>query len=367
MASASSAPHPATATTVSLKLLINKETQKVVFAEAGKPFVDFLYDLMSLPLGTVAKLVSHKASQAESFGNLYDSIAGLCGTSQIIRPRVYVCGGLFDGNCDDYPWYTDNPNTPCPNCGSYCLDVLAEYLAPPEDAAPAVVAGWETYMVTDDLKVAPHSTISTIVALNENGLKDFGCVEVKVVQLGFDEQKMASPASSPTPMTLKLLINRKAQKVVFAEAEKPFVDFFVVPHVLAAGHRHQACNPEIHGRRRWESLRQYCRPRRHVHATCGNMTVSATYVAPPAKAEVSTTTGGEGGGFVRGVVSYMVMDDLKVIPQSAISTLNDSNITDFRSLEVKVVSLDNNVGLKLLKAALVTNSVLTTVFLKKSS
>ncbi|RAL51233.1 hypothetical protein DM860_010735 [Cuscuta australis] len=104
-----------------------------------------------------------------------------------------------------------------------------------------------------------------------------------------------------------------------------------------------------------------------------NLNLEPTYVAPPVKAQPSSAGGGEGGGggggFVRGVVGYMVMDDLKVMPQStisAITTMNDSNINDFGSLEVKVVSLDVDVGMKLLKAALHTDSVLTTVFLGKN-
>ncbi|CAI0625993.1 unnamed protein product [Linum tenue] len=43
---------------VTLKLLINKKTKKVLFAEAGKDFVDFLFTLLSFPLGTVIKLLS---------------------------------------------------------------------------------------------------------------------------------------------------------------------------------------------------------------------------------------------------------------------------------------------------------------------
>jgi len=41
---------------VSLKLLVNKETNKVLFAEAGKDFVDVLFSFLTLPLGTIARL-----------------------------------------------------------------------------------------------------------------------------------------------------------------------------------------------------------------------------------------------------------------------------------------------------------------------
>lgn len=47
-------------TKVSLKLLVDTEGKKVLFAEASKDFVDFLFHIMELPLGTVVKLVKVK-------------------------------------------------------------------------------------------------------------------------------------------------------------------------------------------------------------------------------------------------------------------------------------------------------------------
>ncbi|KAL9143477.1 hypothetical protein ABFS82_14G239500 [Erythranthe guttata] len=73
------------------------------------------------------------------------------------------------------------------------------------------------------------------------------------------------------------------------------------------------------------------------------------------------------GGFVKGVVTYMVMDDLVVNPMSAITSitlLNKFNIKEVGSLQEKVVDVGMPEAVKLLKAALETDEVLTTVFLK---
>nr|GMC92780.1 DUF674 domain-containing protein [Ipomoea batatas] len=98
-----------------------------------------------------------------------------------------------------------------------------------------------------------------------------------------------------------------------------------------------------------------------------NISTEANYVAP-VKAD-STSIDESGGGFVKGVVTYMVTDDLKVMMAhstiSTITVLNDFNIKDFGSVEVKDVCLGVDEGLKVLKAALHTDSVLTTVFLWK--
>ncbi|CAN1831282.1 hypothetical protein LINPERHAP1_LOCUS33138 [Linum perenne] len=40
---------------VTLKLLINKNTNKVLFAEAGNEFVDFFFTLLSFPFGTISE------------------------------------------------------------------------------------------------------------------------------------------------------------------------------------------------------------------------------------------------------------------------------------------------------------------------
>ncbi|MBA0600455.1 hypothetical protein Gorai_006642 [Gossypium raimondii] len=64
---------------VSLKLLIDCKSNKVLFAEAGKDFVDFLFNLLSLPLGTVIKLLKTN-SIVGSLGSLYESIEKLSET-----------------------------------------------------------------------------------------------------------------------------------------------------------------------------------------------------------------------------------------------------------------------------------------------
>ncbi|XWS07824.1 hypothetical protein CRYUN_Cryun41cG0025200 [Craigia yunnanensis] len=63
-------------TKLSLKLLIDKRVNKVLFAEAGKEFVDFMFNLLSLPLGTIIRLLK-RANMVGSIGNLYQSLENL--------------------------------------------------------------------------------------------------------------------------------------------------------------------------------------------------------------------------------------------------------------------------------------------------
>ncbi|PNX68281.1 hypothetical protein L195_g056963, partial [Trifolium pratense] len=43
---------------VSLKVMVDKVRNKVVYAEAGKDFVDVLFSFLTLPMGTIARLVA---------------------------------------------------------------------------------------------------------------------------------------------------------------------------------------------------------------------------------------------------------------------------------------------------------------------
>jgi hypothetical protein len=66
---------------VQLKLLINEESNKVVFAEAGKDFVDILCSFLTLPLGTIAKLSQKDSNMGPvtvgCLNSLYQSVVDL--------------------------------------------------------------------------------------------------------------------------------------------------------------------------------------------------------------------------------------------------------------------------------------------------
>ncbi|KAL3620108.1 hypothetical protein CASFOL_035020 [Castilleja foliolosa] len=94
------------------------------------------------------------------------------------------------------------------------------------------------------------------------------------------------------------------------------------------------------------------------------MTTQMTYVAPPTRGDEKLVA--EEGGIVKGVVTYMVMDDLVVTPMSTISSitlLNKFNVKEVGSLDEKVVSFGVNEAVKLLNASLQSKKVLSDVFL----
>lgn len=59
-----------------LRLIIDEEKEKVVLAEAGRDFVHVLFSLLTLPMGTIVRLLEkHRKSEFGCFSNIYKSVA----------------------------------------------------------------------------------------------------------------------------------------------------------------------------------------------------------------------------------------------------------------------------------------------------
>ncbi|CAN1176259.1 hypothetical protein LINPERHAP2_LOCUS32446 [Linum perenne] len=136
---------------VSLKLLIDKQTRKVVYAEAGKEFVDFLVTILSLPLGTVTTLLS-KNDMIGCLGSLYKSIEDL-NDLYIIQSTTQSKKSIL------------NPRA---NSGG---------------KESGFVKGVVSYMIMDNLEVKPMSTVSIMAAFNRVNIKDVAALEEKVIKV----------------------------------------------------------------------------------------------------------------------------------------------------------------------------------------
>ncbi|OMP02650.1 hypothetical protein COLO4_10931 [Corchorus olitorius] len=203
--------------TVSLKLLIDSKHQRVLFAEAGKDFVDFLLNILLLPVGTVMGVLPKE--DMAGIGNLYDSLENLSDTymqptankDTLLNPQVAVSnpavnlplllpnlqtstsaiGKFYRCNHGSYncrTYITNDPKSICPNC-KFVMNDRVTFVNPPNPASDegGYVKGVITYMIMDDLVVKPMSTISSITLLNKFNIKDVGVLEEKVIDLGTDE------------------------------------------------------------------------------------------------------------------------------------------------------------------------------------
>ncbi|KAK4579039.1 hypothetical protein RGQ29_028914 [Quercus rubra] len=181
---------------VSLKLMIDTESRRVLYAEAGKDFVDFLFYILALPAGTFIPLLNQE--MVGSLGNIYDSIENLSTSylrpnvtkDSLLKPRAYFSAGT------GLPLHLPNVESSrklyrCFQCA--CVTHAGNARCPPcaNDPYSSIVGDYVkekvTYMVMDDLAVKPFSTTSLTTLLNKLNVKDIGALEEKVVDLGMEE------------------------------------------------------------------------------------------------------------------------------------------------------------------------------------
>ena len=171
--------------TVSLKLLVDTSTQKVIFAEAGKDFVDFLFGLLEIPLGS---LLSHLARQGvyESWAlsKVYQSVNELDKeylqpdqTKNILLNPIMSSSRTKGAPLMQQLGYRKSQSS---SSSSYNSNVGKE--------VDGYVKGSVTYMISDDLAVKPVSSISSISLINSLGVKDIATLEEKIVDI--DMQKV---------------------------------------------------------------------------------------------------------------------------------------------------------------------------------
>ncbi|XP_010089370.2 uncharacterized protein LOC21384148 isoform X3 [Morus notabilis] len=204
---------------ITLKLLIDSKEKRVLFAEAAKDFVDFLFTLLSLPVGTVIRLLSTNG-MVGTLGKLYQSFESLSDTyiqpnvskDILLKPnssigssslatllsltnssdtsvgkKLYICGNCRRSGSDE------RPGARCTNCSCSSITTELVYVAPPppdagvSSAEGGFVKGVVTYMIMDDLEVKPMSTISSITMLNKFNVKEVGALEEKTVSVGIKE------------------------------------------------------------------------------------------------------------------------------------------------------------------------------------
>ncbi|GJN05768.1 hypothetical protein PR202_ga23432 [Eleusine coracana subsp. coracana] len=137
------------------KLVVDVAAQRVVFAEAGKGVVDFLFSLLALPLSRVAKLVADTGGAEElgAVGNLRSSVAAMdpayvqpgAGRESLLSPvvlsppahignsfrslkrKLYTCNSIYSAGCGTF--VTDGKGTPCPSCGDM-MKTVTRYVPP---------------------------------------------------------------------------------------------------------------------------------------------------------------------------------------------------------------------------------------------
>ncbi|XP_024628688.1 uncharacterized protein [Medicago truncatula] len=269
-------------TKLTLKLLIDTKIERVLFAEASKPVVDFLFNMLCLPIGNVVKLLN-KNEMVGSLGNLYQSVENL-----------------------NHNYMQSDHQT---------KDILLNPSAP--------IGSIEIFHLFPPLQKALRTS---------SGVSDF----ILTAELDDDEDQ------------------EEDEEYDDEEEEETEED-----------------DEETIG---GETLLYVCPKKCSYDVTCDKTTLCSRCKKPMNR---ETSCVGKkfdeeylsiNNGFVKDVVTFMVMDDLSIQPMptlSGITILNKFNIKEMGTLQEMVVEFGVEEGSKLLKASLQSKMVLTSVFIKK--
>ncbi|XP_050210987.1 uncharacterized protein LOC126661215 [Mercurialis annua] len=177
-------------------------------------------------------------------------------------------------------------------------------------------------------------------------------------------------------LNLKLIINPKANRVLFAETDKDFVDFlrslFSLPLGIAINLLKDA-PPFSSIQTLYKSVQNlkdcYMQQPNHKYK---DLSDADPQQVTSCKNTRCTKCGHvmDNPATVKGDIKYMVMDDLSVSPiisiESCFDILRKLNASDVAALQTRVVEVDAIEVVELLKASLESKEVLTNVFLLSS-
>ncbi|XP_024009346.1 uncharacterized protein LOC18013928 [Eutrema salsugineum] len=207
-----------------LRLLIDEEKNRVVLAEAGKDFVDVLCSLLTLPMGTIVRLLEkHQAPQSSVVGcfhNLYKSVSDMnvdnfenqARKNLLLYPRSIkesYCRKL-KLNIDDTkatkffvcPYFASyescskvysNTSSSQSRCGhSMTYEIQVQEREQGDGSSGNKVDGVfpscrTSFIITDDLKVALTSMGLVLNVLNDLGYAGFDNLQEMLIDVGFEE------------------------------------------------------------------------------------------------------------------------------------------------------------------------------------
>lgn len=206
---------------IPLKVVIDKQKERVVFAEANSDFVDILFSFLTMPMGTIVRLLTKhfeysKLPAIGNFNNLYETVVNfdakyfvtsenkdwLVNTSNEAGPecqslkinidgtyltKYFICPNSSCTIQGDFPSISSYNTVKCRHCGEY-LSRLINYRVDTSEANEGVfLSQTASFVIIDDLHVTPNTMGSTLGILESTGITEFGLLEEKMLQIGSSE------------------------------------------------------------------------------------------------------------------------------------------------------------------------------------
>ncbi|EOA34689.1 hypothetical protein CARUB_v10022255mg, partial [Capsella rubella] len=272
-----------------MRLLIDEKKNKVVMAEADMDFVDELCGLLTLPMGTIVRLLEKhqnpQSSRVGCFTNLYKSVSNMSVDNfetKACKDLLLYPKSLKESHCSRLKMNLADTESPrffvCPSfdygrlCGKVysntCTSICScgklmtrEVQIEEEDQAEGdgvFLSFRSSFIITDDLKVMFNSIANVLSVLNDLGYAGFDKLQERLLEVGSDEvlTLLGCIFNSDTPLTdtflrgtcvsrkqkclaafvkesivagprltLKVFVRKLDRVILYAECREDFIDF----------------------------------------------------------------------------------------------------------------------------------------------
>ncbi|KAG8368389.1 hypothetical protein BUALT_Bualt15G0040400 [Buddleja alternifolia] len=352
----------------SLKVVINKEKNKVLFAEVDSSFADVLLSFLTLPLGTIVRLLAkHFAHQSPTIGSLNTLYQGLA-------------------NLESSHFCTDTGKQILLNARNSLAPLCKKLKLNLDDSEPTKYFACSLNFVAMN---RPHF-ICDIMDLLKGSLVS----KTPLSDLIFHKRQMVSATTiSPLPRTgegatsqkiiVNAMIRKSTNKVLLVQADADFINFLFSLLVIPLGTvvhlsgvntcigsvdnlYSSITNLECGKYLKTEDLKSILlKPQLPPEYLSKNHifshTEDITLVMPYSVSKVSFVDDNGILGYVKGPATFMVTDDLVITPFSAFSSLSlikklKIPVSDVEEFQFEV---GMNEALNILKASLMSTSALT--------
>ncbi|KAF8404475.1 hypothetical protein HHK36_009360 [Tetracentron sinense] len=248
---------------INMKILVEKEKERILFAESDSDFMDILFSFLTMPIGTIVRLTSCKLSASEigCMNNLYKSVDKLdvqhlwtaaCKT-MLLCPRnsaenhcrnlkvniddtkpiqYYTCSSASSSHPTNDPISTYE-NVRCPWCCGKMMTTSVQLRKPnatkvaEEDNKRVFLKDSMRFMMRDGLQL-----LDLLMSLfSKTPLTDAILLKkVTVDQIAFDSRNTTQLIDARDAdcnvkvFKLKLVVSKSNKKVLYAEAREDFVD-----------------------------------------------------------------------------------------------------------------------------------------------
>ncbi|KAK2966152.1 hypothetical protein RJ640_018405 [Escallonia rubra] len=223
---------------LTLKILVDKAQNKVLFAEAGEEFVDILLSFLTPPLGTIVRLLSMPSNSSQlKFGSLttlYQSVSALqtehfwtkVGKDMLLYPRnsaaaqcqqlkididdtartkYFMCPDRLENKHSGSRLLSTLEDLKC-TCGSLMntqIKLVASAVRLQDSTSGVFVTEKASFIITDDLQIMPNLLGTTVALLSTHGKTDMNVLEERTLKVGVEEvlNLLRGSLLSKTPLT----------------------------------------------------------------------------------------------------------------------------------------------------------------------